>query len=275
MTGLMIQGTASDVGKSLIQTVLCRLLARDGYKVAPFKSQNMTRRLYSLPNGKVISLSQAHQARAAKVDPEEWMNPIVLKPELSSHSSIYLLGEYWDQMSGSSYREHFYEKGLQAIRQSLTRLQEQYEVLVLEGAGSPVEINLKNRELVNMKIAQLADVPVILVADIDRGGVFASLMGTLALLSKKERERVQGIIINKFRGERSLFATGEQWIEENLGLPVLGVIPYLEEQTILDKGIEEGKRGSEQADPYDYLVDCIKGHLDYEQVKKIIAQWKN
>lgn len=232
MKGVMIQGTSSDVGKSLIVTALCRILANEGVLVAPFKSQNMSNNSYVTKDGKEIGRAQGIQAEAAKVEPTVWMNPILLKPRSNQDSEIVYLGKAIKTLSGIGYRETFYEQGLEVIGKSLIELEKQFEVIVIEGAGSPVEINLKDRELVNMKVAELADVPVVLVADIDRGGVFASIVGTLELLEPEERQRVAGIIINKFRGDFTLFETGVQWIEEKTGIPVIGVLPYIETHMI-------------------------------------------
>jgi adenosylcobyric acid synthase len=232
MKGVMIQGTASDVGKSLIVTALCRMFANDGVKVVPFKSQNMSNNSYVTKDGKEIGRAQGIQAEAAKIEATVWMNPILLKPRSNQDSEIVYLGKSLKTLSGRGYRDTFYEKGLEVINNSLEQLSSEYELVVIEGAGSPVEINLKDRELVNMKVAELADVPVILVADIDRGGVFASIVGTLELLEVKERQRVAGIIINKFRGDISLFEDGIHWLEKKTGIPVLGVLPYVEEHMI-------------------------------------------
>ncbi|EOR26150.1 cobyric acid synthase [Niallia circulans] len=232
MKGVMIQGTSSDVGKSLIATALCRILANKGIKVAPFKSQNMSNNSYVTMDGKEIGRAQGIQAEAAKVEATVWMNPILLKPRSDSQSEVVLLGEATTTLSGRDYREQFYQKGIRVIQKSLEYLHSHNEMVIMEGAGSPVEINLKDRELVNMKVAELADIPVILVADIDRGGVFASIIGTLALFSEQERRRVKGIIINKFRGDQSLFEDGVRWLEEKTGIPVLGVLPFIHDHMI-------------------------------------------
>ncbi|MGX6441704.1 cobyric acid synthase [Neobacillus sp. K501] len=232
MKGVMIQGTASDVGKSLIVTGLCRILANEGVKVAPFKSQNMSNNSYVTKDGKEIGRAQGIQAEAAKTEATVRMNPLLLKPRSNQDSEIVYLGKAIKTLSGRGYREDFYENGLEVIEKSLIELEKQYDVIVIEGAGSPVEINLKDRELVNMKVAELADVPVVLVADIDRGGVFASIVGTLELLEPKERQRVAGIIINKFRGDLSLFEDGILWIEAKTGIPVIGVLPYIDSHMI-------------------------------------------
>jgi adenosylcobyric acid synthase len=232
MKGVMVQGTASDVGKSLIVTALCRMFANDGVKVVPFKSQNMSNNSYVTKDGKEIGRAQGIQAEAAKIEATVWMNPILLKPRSNQDSEIVYLGKSLKTLSGRGYRDSFYEKGLDVIKKSLEHLSSEYELVVIEGAGSPVEINLKDRELVNMKVAELADVPVILAADIDRGGVFASIVGTLELLEPEERQRVAGIIINKFRGDISLFEDGIHWLEKKTGIPVLGVLPYVENHMI-------------------------------------------
>lgn len=232
MKGIMFQGTASDVGKSVIVTAICRILANKGFNVAPFKSQNMSNNSYITDDGKEIGLAQAIQAEAAKVKANVYMNPILLKPKSDQMSEIIRLGVPYEKLSGKNYRKEFYELELQTIQQSLQKLKEQFDYIVIEGAGSPVEINLNDRELVNMKVAELADVPVVLIADIDRGGVFASIYGTLALMNEADRKRVKGIIINKFRGDVSLFESGIEWIEQNTGVKVLGVVPYLPNVTI-------------------------------------------
>ncbi|UQD50832.1 cobyric acid synthase CobQ [Bacillus methanolicus] len=232
MKGIMIQGTASDVGKSLITTAICRILAKEGYKVAPFKSQNMSNNSYVTMDGKEIGRAQGLQAEAAGTEATVWMNPILLKPRFEHQSEVVLLGRPFTTVSGNAYRDSFYQIGLETIETALKKLQEEYELIVIEGAGSPAEINLKDRELVNMKVAELADVPVVLVADIDRGGVFASIVGTLELLEEEERSRVKGVIINKFRGDPELFQDGIKWLEERTGIPVLGVLPYLDRHMI-------------------------------------------
>lgn len=232
MKGVMIQGTASDVGKSLIVTALCRLFSDEGFKVAPFKSQNMSNHIYLTAEGLEIGLAQGIQAEAARTKATVWMSPILLKPRTDQVSEVILLGKPIDSLSGKGYRESFYEKGLEVIGKAIEQLKKEYELLILEGAGSPVEMNLKDRELVNMKVAQMADVPVILVADIDRGGIFASLVGTLELLTPEERRRVKGIIINKFRGDIELFKDGVRWIEDKTGIPVVGVLPYIHNHMI-------------------------------------------
>ena len=230
MRALMIQGTASDVGKSVLCTALCRILANDGHRVAPFKSQNMALNSYITKDGGEIGRAQGVQAEAAKIDATTDMNPILLKPKGDRMSEVILHGKHYANMEAMSYRENFVETVMPEVRASLKRLAQQFDVLVLEGAGSPAEINLKNRDIANMRMAHETDAAVILVADIERGGVFASLVGTLMLLDDAERARVKGIVINKFRGMQELLDSGIEWLENYTNIPVLGVIPYIDIQ---------------------------------------------
>ena len=269
MKGLMVQGTASSVGKSLVCTAICRLLANEGKQVAPFKSQNMSSLSIHTEDGLEISVSQSLQARAAKISYLAEMNPILLKPARNLESDIIVLGRKLDRMSGMRYREQFFEKGQELIKNSLNLLSESYEYLILEGAGSPVEVNLRDRELVNMRVADLADVPVILVANIEYGGVFASIVGTLALLPEVQRARVKGIIINKFQGDVSLFEDGIDFIETYTGIDVLGVIPYFANEFEEEDG--EEKRGQmasdEQINEWAYH---FKKHVKWEEVLSLL-----
>ncbi|WP_241154287.1 cobyric acid synthase [Staphylospora marina] len=225
---IMLQGTASDVGKSLLCTAFCRWFHEEGYRVAPFKSQNMALNSWITPDGGEIGRAQAVQAEAAGTRATVEMNPILLKPKREAVTEVVLLGKHFAELEAGRYREKGFETGLKVIRESLERLSSRFDVLVIEGAGSPAEINLKYRDLANMKVAELADAPVILVADIDRGGAFASVVGTLELLEPEERRRVKGVIINKFRGIRDLLEPGIRWLEERTGIPVLGVMPHLD-----------------------------------------------
>lgn len=282
MRGVMIQGTASDVGKTLFLTALCRILANEGYHVAPFKSQNMSNHTYITKDGLEIAKAQALQAKAAKIEPTVWMSPIILKPGTDVQSEVVMLGESVGSVSGRAYRDVYYERGLDVIKKSLSMLEEPFDFVIMEGAGSPVEVNLKDKELVNMKVAELADVPVILVADINRGGVFASIVGTLELLTASERKRVRGIVVNKFRGDISMFEDGVKWIEDKVNIPVLGVIPYLEhrleaedslsEQTMQEHGVVNQTTVEED---FDDLANQVKQSIDVEEIKKIIVQWGN
>lgn len=226
---LMLQGTASNVGKSVLTAALCRIFSQDGFRVAPFKSQNMALNSYVTLTGHEIGRAQGSQAEAAGIPATTDMNPILLKPKSDGVAEVILQGRSVGDMSAHEYRERFIPQALSAVRQSLERLRSEFDLVVIEGAGSPAEVNLKDRDIANMRVAEMADAPVLLVADIDRGGVFASIVGTLELLEPAERDRVAGFLINRFRGERSLLEPGLHWLEARTGKPVLGVIPYLEE----------------------------------------------
>ncbi|RNB85633.1 cobyric acid synthase [Brevibacillus panacihumi] len=224
---LMIQGTSSDAGKSAIATAFCRIFAQDGYKTAPFKSQNMALNSYVTLDGKEIGRAQGVQAEAAGIVATTDMNPILIKPTRDAESQIVVNGEPYANMKALAYRSDFFDEGLRIIQESYQRLADSYERIVIEGAGSPAEVNLNDRELVNMRVARLTNAPVILVADIERGGVFASLVGTLQLLEPEDRKRVIGVIINRFRGDLSLLQPGLDWFESYTGVPVLGVVPFI------------------------------------------------
>lgn len=224
---IMLQGTASDVGKSVLVAGLCRIFHQDGLRTAPFKSQNMALNSGITPDGKEMGRAQIFQAEAAGIAPDVRMNPILLKPTSDRKAQVVLMGEVATDMDAVSYHE--YKPRLrEQILSIYTSLAQEYEVIVLEGAGSPAEINLRDRDIVNMGMASMAQCPVILVADIDRGGVFASIYGTLALLHDHERARVKGVIINKFRGDVALLYSGIEQIEALTGVPVLGVMPWLD-----------------------------------------------
>jgi adenosylcobyric acid synthase len=267
----MIQGTASDVGKSVICTALCRILARKGIRVTPFKSQNMSNNSYVTVNNEEIGRAQGIQAEAAKVEATVFMNPILLKPTNDRQAEVVHLGKRLQTLSGRGYRDTFYETGIKTIHFSLQKLEKEYEFIVIEGAGSPVEMNLNDRELVNMKVAEMAEVPVILVADIDRGGVFASLVGTMQLLEPQDRSRVIGVVINKFRGDPSLFEQGLKWIEEHLNVPVLAVLPYMndirieaEDSLALAHYKNKEKNGQSYLDIVVIDLPYVSNHTDLE-----------
>jgi adenosylcobyric acid synthase len=228
---LMIQGTASGVGKSILTAALCRLLARAGYRVAPFKSQNMALNAAVTPDGREIGRAQAVQAEAAGLEPSVDMNPILLKPEGDNRSQVVVAGVPRAVLDFEAYGKLRAEL-FPVVEASLDRLRRGYEVIVIEGAGSPAEINLADGEIVNMRIARLAEAPVVLAGDIDRGGVFAAFVGTLALLEPDDRDRIQAFIINKFRGDRSLLTSGLDLLTRRTGRPVLGVVPWLEDIAI-------------------------------------------
>ena len=223
---IMVQGTMSNVGKSIIAAALCRIFVQDGYRVAPFKSQNMALNSCVTPDGREMSRAQVLQAAAAKVDPDVRMNPILLKPTGDMGSQVVVNGE---SIGNYPAREYFKMKRslVPRIMESYESLASEYDIIVIEGAGSPAEINLRQDDIVNMGLAAMVDAPVILVGDIDPGGVFAQLYGTMELLSNEERDRVVGTIINKFRGDIELLRPGLSQIEELTGVPVLGVVPFM------------------------------------------------
>lgn len=223
---IMIQGTASNAGKSFIVAGLCRVFKQDGYKVAPFKSQNMALNSFITKDGHEMGRAQVMQAEASGIEPDVRMNPILLKPTSKSGCQVILNGEVLKDMDAKECYEE--RKNLVShILNAYNSLDEEYDIIVIEGAGSPAEINLRKNDIVNMGLAELVDAPVILVGDIDRGGVFASLAGTLLLLSEDERERVKGMLINKFRGDVKLLGNGIEKIEEITNKQVLGVVPYI------------------------------------------------
>jgi len=225
----MIQGTASYVGKTTFVAAMCKILSVAGYRVAPFKAQNMSLNSYVTRDGKEISRAQAFQAFAAGIEPRAEMNPILLKPKGEMQSQVVLLGQpYGDFQAKGFYEDFAMKEGLKVVRESLERLLREFDVVVIEGAGSPAELNLYDYEIANMRVAELFHSPVLLLGDIDRGGVFASLVGTLTLLRPEHRELVKGLIINKFRGDASILEPGLKDVERITGKPVLGVVPYVE-----------------------------------------------
>ena len=223
---IMVVGTMSSAGKSVVTAGLCRMFHQDGYRVAPFKSQNMALNSYITKDGLEMGRAQVMQAEAAGIAPDIRMNPILLKPTSEAGSQVIVNGKVYDNLRAKEYYQRKQEL-IPEIRTAYESLAEEYDIVVLEGAGSPAEINLRDVDIVNMGMAAISDSPVIVVGDIDRGGVFASLYGTIALLRPEERRRIQGIIINKFRGDISILESGLTMLEELTGVPVLGVLPYL------------------------------------------------
>ncbi|WP_437577780.1 cobyric acid synthase [Sorangium sp. So ce887] len=274
MTALtvMVQGTASSVGKSLLCTALCRMFQRRGLRVAPFKSQNMALNSFATLDGGEIGRAQAVQAEAARVAPTVDMNPVLLKPEGDSRSQVVVLGK---PIGSLHARDYFAYRGelKDIIARSLGRLREAHDVVVIEGAGSPAEINLKDRDIVNMHVARVADAPVLLAGDIDRGGVFAALVGTMALLEPDERARVAAFVINKFRGDITLLEPGLEMLTARTGVPVLGVVPYLKHLRIADEDSVslEGRRRRGAAGPgqIDIAVVGLPRISNYDDVEPL------
>ena len=223
---LMIQGASSSVGKSLLTAALCRIFARKGVRVAPFKAQNMSNNAAVCADGAEVGRAQAVQAAAAGVEPTADMNPVLLKPEADSRSQVIVLGRPWRTLRAAGYYRRK-EELWPIVTAALDRLRAAYDLVIIEGAGSPAELNLASFDIVNMAVARHARAPVLLAGDIDRGGVFAQLLGTLWLLAPEDRALVRGLIVNKFRGDRALFADGVRILEERGGVPVVGVVPHL------------------------------------------------
>ncbi len=241
---IMVQGTMSSVGKSLIVAGLCRVFKQDGYKVCPFKSQNMALNSYITEDGLEMGRAQVMQAEAAGIKPDVCMNPILLKPTSDVGSQVIVNGEVLGNMRAKEYFE-YKKKLVPEIMKAFNRLNEEYDIIVIEGAGSPAEINLKENDIVNMGMAELADAPVILVGDIDRGGVFAQLLGTLMLLDENEKARIKGLVINKFRGDKTILDPGIDMLVEKGGVDVVGTVPYiklnLEDEDSLTERFEKNR----------------------------------
>lgn len=222
---IMFQGTASSVGKSLLTAAFCRIFKQDGYDTIPFKSQNMALNSYITEEGLEMGRAQVFQAEAAGIKPSVKMNPILLKPSSDRRSQVIINGKVHQNMSAREYHEFKIElAGM--IREVYEEISEAYDIVAIEGAGSPAEINLRDKDIVNMGMAEISDSPVVLIGDIDRGGVFASIVGTIMLLTEEERKRVKGVIINKFRGDKSILDPGIKMLEDIIKIPVIGVIPY-------------------------------------------------
>jgi adenosylcobyric acid synthase len=264
---LMVQGTTSDAGKSTVVMALCRLLAREGVKVAPFKPQNMALNSAVTADGGEIGRAQALQAQAAGVAPHTDMNPVLLKPSSDTGAQVIIHGKVRADMSARDYHE-YKTIAMQAVLESHRRLQAQYEVVMVEGAGSPAEINLRDRDIANMGFAEAVDCPVILVADIDRGGVFAHIVGTLSCLSQSERNRIVGFVINRFRGDISLLEPGLTWLEQQTGKPVLAVLPYLHGLLLdAEDAIQQSQNGAGRFRIVVPAIPRISNHTDFDALR--------
>lgn len=271
----MIQGTTSSAGKSLFCTGLCRIFKKKGLKVVPFKSQNMSSIFFTTADGKKISSAQALQARAAGIEPRPEMNPILLIPKTDVGSKVIILGEEKKEMKAREYFE--YKKACKPmILETFQKLETENDIVVIEGAGSPAEINLNQNDIVNMGMAEMADAPVLLIADIDRGGVFAQLYGTVMLLPEKDRKRIKGMIINKFRGDKSLLDPGIKMIEDLVKIPVIATIPYMhlelaDEDSLIDddkKCNTQPQSDAELEKELDKLAALIEENSDMDFIFK-------
>ena len=268
----MVMGTASDVGKSVVVTGLCRLLARAGVRVAPFKSQNMSNNAAVCRGGGEIGRAQAVQAEAAGLEATVDMNPVLLKPEGENSCQVVIGGRARFQMTT---RDHSYyrERAWPEIVASYNRLAAQFELIIVEGAGGAAEVNLRDRDVANWRVAELADAPVLIAADIDKGGALAALVGTVYLLSPSERSRVKGLIINKFRGDAGLLADGLRIIEDRTGVPVLGILPYVGDLDIPQEDSASLKTGTTVQDQRPISVGVVRfpgisNHTDFEPLAR-------
>lgn len=278
MASIMIQGTTSSAGKSLFCTGLCRIFKKKGLKVIPFKSQNMSSIFFTTADGKKISSAQALQARAAGIEPRPEMNPILLMPKTDVGSKVIILGEEQKEMKAREYFE--YKKTCKPmILETFQKLEKENDIVVIEGAGSPAEINLNQNDIVNMGMAEMADAPVLLIADIDRGGVFAQLYGTVMLLPEKDRKRIKGMIINKFRGDKSLLDPGIKMIEDLVKIPVIATIPYMhlelaDEDSLIDddkKCNTQTQSDAELEKELDKLAALIEENSDMDFICKTVG----
>ena len=284
MKGIMVQGTSSDAGKSFIVTGLCRVFSDMGRRVCPFKSQNMSNYSFVTKDGREMSMAQAVQAEAARAAPEIFMNPILLKPRRRGNknisSEIVLNGQVFDdEPSGwDCYRTFAMNEGMRAVREALAHIEKNFDAVLIEGAGSPAEVNLNDAEIVNMRVAREAGVPVILVTDVDRGGSLASVVGTLDLLGD-DRERVKGIVFNKFRGDISLFEPAVRWTEERTSVRVVGVMPWTRGVHVPDEDSLSAlsrRRGGKRKDTaamreksYNLMAAAINAHLNVKYILEL------
>lgn len=275
---IMVQGTTSNAGKSFLVAALCRIFVQDGYKVAPFKSQNMALNSFITDEGLEMGRAQVMQAEAAKITPSVRMNPILLKPTGNTGSQVIVNGAVKGSMPARDYYEM--KESLRGdIVAAYNSLAEEYDVIVIEGAGSPAEINLRDKDFVNMGMAEIADAPVIICGDIDRGGVFASLYGTVKLLLPEEQERVKALVINKFRGDRTILEPGLKMLEELVGKPVAGVVPYIDVDIDEEDSLSERLYSSDKHGEVDIAVvrlPRLSNFTDFfplEQMKQVSLRY--
>ena len=261
---IMVQGTGSNVGKSILVCALCRIFHQEGLRVAPFKAQNMSLNSYVTLDGKEMGRAQVAQAEAAGVRPAVEMNPILLKPTGNNGSQVITMGRPLRHMTASEYYQNK-NMMLDIAKKAYARLKELYDIIVIEGAGSPSEINLKDNDIVNMKIAEIANAPVLLMTDIDRGGAFAWVVGTLELLSNEERQRICGVIINKFRGDMEILNSGISMLEKKINKPVLGVIPYFND-------IRIDNEDSVCLENNDYKSQAMNGKPDKASIDIVVVR---
>ena len=270
MATLMVQGTTSDAGKSTLVAGICRCLQRRGIAVAPFKPQNMALNSAVTADGGEIGRAQAVQAQACGLAPTTDMNPILLKPNTDIGAQVIIHGRARGNMTATSYHQ-YKQVAMDAVLESHQRLDKQYQAVIVEGAGSPAEINLRENDIANMGFAEAVDCPVILIADIDRGGVFAHLVGTLALLSESEQARIKGFVINRFRGDLALLQPGLDWLEDHTGKPVLGVLPYLHGLHLeAEDALPKGHQGAESDHKIRVVVPAlprISNHTDFDPLR--------
>lgn len=268
---IMLQGTGSSVGKSLLTAALCRIFRQDGYSTAPFKAQNMALNSFITAEGHEMGRAQVVQAEASGILPSAEMNPILIKPTGDKTSQVIINGRVYQNMTAAEY--HAFKPQLrEMIREKYYRLESRYDLIVIEGAGSPAEINLRENDLVNMGMAEIADAPVILIGDIDRGGVFASLYGTMMLLSEEEKKRVKGVIINKFRGDPAILQPGLKKLEELIEVPVLGVVPYMtlhidEEDSVTEEFDRSEKVGAGELEVAVIRLPYISNFTDFSVLR--------
>ena len=275
---IMMMGTSSHVGKSILATALCRIFYQEGRRVVPFKAQNMALNSYVTKDGGEMGRAQVAQAEAAGLEPCVDMNPVLLKPTGNACSQVILLGKAMGNMSAREYHQGYSLKAFAVVKEALARLEKEYDTIVIEGAGSPAEVNLKANDIVNMRVAKLLRAPVLLIADIDRGGALASLVGTLELLDEDERDLVKGLVINKFRGDVTLLKPAVDFLEEKTGKPVLGIVPHIEKMGIDDEdsvSLEEKQKSPGSGDLRIAVIrtpkisnftdfDCLSGEADVD-----------